>query len=174
MMRKVIVLTGVLAAAVFSLGLAGTAAAAPDNKNTGTFEVDCEGLGEFLATENLRGGESSGGVVFGPDGQVIVAKGFDVTFQGSIAIDGGPTINFPAENEVEEPKGKGYEDRLIECDFTETFTETFQITADNIEFFEAFLAELGTPTELDAFLGADATFTGNASGTAQVLVPGEF
>ena len=163
----------IVVGATVTFMLGSTALAAPDNKNTESFPVDCDGLGAFQVTENIRGGENSGGVVFGPDGQVLVAKGFsDASFEGSIEIEGGPTITFPPEPFDEEPKGKGYEDRLIECDFTQTFSETFELTAEDIEFLEAHLAEQGTPMELDAFLGAEATFTGAASGTAHVLVVG--
>ncbi len=149
-----------LAVALFG-ATALPAAAAPDNKNTESFPVNCEGLGALTVTEVVRGGENSGGVVFGPDGQVFVGKHFSGTFTGTVEIQGGPTITFTDSFDEGVP-GKGFQDRLITCEFTQTFTETFTLTAEDVAFLEID----------ESFIGATATFTGTASGTADVLVVG--
>ena len=136
------------------------AVAAPDNKNTVTFEADCDDLGAITVSEIAQG--QGGGAVFTEDGQVVIAKSISGTFEGSLTVTGGPTINFPPETFEVVGKGKGYADRLQACDFTQTFTDQFILDAQAVADFG-----LG-----DEFIGATATFTGTSSGTAQVIVPG--
>ena len=155
---RLLVLTPVLAIALLGASSALPAAAAPEhNKNATTFDVDCGDLGAFEVTtvENAS-------AAFDPNGRVLVAKHIEGTFTGSLSVQGGPTINFPPEEFDEGSKGRGFRDRLVSCEFIATFTETFTLTAEDVEFFE-----------LDeSFIGAEATFTGTNSGTAQVIVPG--
>jgi len=155
---RLLILAPALALLVLGASSALPAAAAPEhNKNATTFDVSCEGLGDFEVTS-----VENASAAFDPDGRVLVAKHIEGTFAGSLAVQGGPTINFPPEEFEEGSNGRGFRDRLISCDFTDTFSDTFKLTAEDVAFFE-----------LDeSFIGADATFTGTNSGTAEVIVPG--
>ena len=78
-------------------------------------------------------------------------------------MQGGPTINFPVEEFAEGSKGHGFSYRLTSCDFTNTFSDTFTLTAEDVAQFQI----------SDTYIGATATFTGTNSGTAEVLIPGK-
>lgn len=134
------------------------ASAAPThNKNTTTFEVDCGDLGTFEVTTVDHASSA-----FGADG-IFVAKHIEGTSTGSLAVVGGPTINFPPEQFVDhDSKGRGFTDRLTSCDFTTTLSFTFTLTAQDVAQFQL----------SDTYIGATATFTGTTSGTAEVLTPG--
>jgi hypothetical protein len=151
-MRRVS-MAGLIGGALFLL-IASVAAAQPDNKNVVTFDVDCDGLGSF--TVSSVGG---GNVVFGPNGETIVAKRVDATFDADLAISGGPTIPLSFSFMVG-AQGQGFEDRLVECTFEQFITETLTIKNREIRQFG-----------LDpALKGAEATLTGSVSGTAWVFV----
>lgn len=161
-MRKVIVAAGVLAI-ILTLGFAGTAAAAPDNKNTFSFDVSCgEPLGDTTVVEVGRG--EGDRVVFAEDGQVLVAKHISGVSNVTLSIEDGPTIPLEEDEPFDEAvPGQGFEDQLVSCDFTIEFEDTFKLD----KRFVAFL-------ELDEeFIGANATITGEATGTAEVMVPGD-
>jgi hypothetical protein len=145
--------------ALTALAFVLPAGARPDNKNTGSFEADCEGIGPITVFENIRG--NGGGVVFTEDGQVIVAKRISGSGFVEFAVEGGPTFVLPEEFE-EGSKGKGFQDRLVSCDFTQTFVDEFIVD-------EEFAEEFGLDP---SFIGATVTVTGEINGTAEVFFPG--
>jgi hypothetical protein len=140
-----------LAALAFTL----PAAAAPDNKHTTSFEADCEGIGTITVFE------SRGGATFTEDGQRIIAKRVSGSGFTEFAVEGGPTFVLPEEFE-EGSKGKGFEDSLVSCDFTQTFMDEFIVD-------KKFAEEVGLDP---SFIGATVTVTGEINGTAEVLFPG--
>jgi hypothetical protein len=140
-----------LAALAFTL----PAAAAPDNKNVGSFEADCEGIGPITIFE------SGGGATFTEDGQRIVAKRVSGTGFAEFVVEGGPTFVLPQDFE-EGSNGKGFEGRLVSCDFTQEFVDEFTVD-------KKFAAEVGLDP---SFIGATVTVTGEISGTAEVMFPG--
>ena len=156
---RLMILAPVLALALLGASSALPASAAPEhNKNATTFDVSCEGLGDFEVT-----GVDNAATALGPDGQVFVAKHIEGTSTGSLAVEGGPTVNLPPEEFVDhDSKGHGFTDRLTSCEFSATFSFTFTLTAEDVAFF-------GLDESL---IGAEATFTGTTSGTAEVLTPG--
>ena len=145
--------------ALAALAFALPAAAAPGNDNVGSFEADCEGIGPITVFENQRG--QGGGTVFTEDGQVIIAKSISATGFAEFAVEGGPTFVLPEEFE-EGANGGGFEDRLVSCDFTQTFTDEFTVD-------KKFAAEFGLDP---SFIGATVTITGETTGTARVFFPG--
>ncbi len=159
------VLASIAALALFAVST--TAIAAPDNKNTDSTPVDCEGLGPITITENVRGGENEnarGGVGF-TDGQVLVVKGFSGTSELTVAIEGGPTFELTDSFEQAVP-GKGFESKLIACTLTEEFTEEHTLDEELLAFLEE-----ATGQQLDEFLSDKVSITGTFTGTAQVLAP---
>jgi hypothetical protein len=155
-MRKFVV-AGMMAM-VLSLGLAATAVAAPDNKNTFSFEVSCDPPLEDVTTVSGNGG----GAVFTEDGQVLLAKSVSGVSNATISIEGGPTIPLPTESFEEGARGGGFEERLVTCEFTQDFVDTFTLSKKDVGFLE-----LG-----DEFIGATATITGTTTGIAEVVAPG--
>lgn len=149
-----------VAALLLASAFVGAAAAAPTTKNPNIEEipVDCGGgIGGtvVLSVENSA-------AAFLPDGQVAVGKRFggDVAFTIT-TFDG--TVFGPVFDSFEEgAKGKGFEDRLVECSFTETFTETFILRAEDAAFF-------GIP---ETYVGTEVTLEGTFNGTAWVIIPG--
>lgn len=134
--------------------------AAPDNKNTGGVEgVQCD---PPLGTIDIAFIEHNSSVTaFAPDGQPLVIKHFAGEGSITIAVEGGPTVSFPDAFEDAVP-GAGFEDRLVECTGTFTFTETFTLKKRDVGFLG-----LG-----DEFIGATATLTGSLDFTAMVIIPG--
>src|SRR5688572_19540591 len=113
-MKSVLRIAVVGALALAAFGVAHSATAAPDNKNTESFPVTCAGLGTF--TVSTVGDNSA--TAFGPDGQVFVAKQISGTATLTFDIEGGPTIGPIVEPFEEGAQGGGFEGRLIECSFT--------------------------------------------------------
>jgi hypothetical protein len=146
-------------AATAALAFALPATAAPDNKNTGTFEVDCEGIGNMTIVEVQRG--QGDGAVFTVDGEVVVARSITGSGETVFSFEGGPTIVFPEEFEEINP-GAGAQDRLVSCDFTITFEDEFVANRN-------FLRRLGLDNSL---LGVTVTVEGEITGTAEVIFPG--
>jgi hypothetical protein len=93
---------------------------------------------------------------------VLLAKQIIGVTTGTIGIEGGPTIQLPAEPFEEGAKGAGFEGRLVTCTFTQDFQDTFRLTKKDVAFLE-----LGP-----SFIGATATVTGTTTGTAEVVAPG--
>ena len=101
-------------------------------------------------------------VAFGPDGQVFVPKHFSETSTFTIAIDGGPTIGPIVDSFDTGAKGSGFTDRLIECTFTQTFSDEITLTRRDVRMLE-----------LDEeWIGANATISGSFTGTVMVMMPG--
>jgi hypothetical protein len=145
-------------AGVSALLFASVALAAPDNKNTISFEADCEGMGLITVTTI---GQSASSVVF-QNGQPLVAKRIEADFTGNLAVTDGPTIPL-SFSFVGGSMGIGFEDRLVECEFTQEIVETFSLKNRDLRMFE-----------LDPeFRGAEASLTATITGTAWVLVPGQ-
>ena len=155
-MRKLIV-AGVLAMGAGILGVL-PAAAAPDNKNTFSFDVSCDPPLQDVTTVSGNGS----GAVFTEDGQVLLAKRISGVSSATISVGGGPTITLPPEPFEAGAKGKGFEGRLVRCEFTQEFQDTFTLAKKDLAFLD-----LGPE-----FLGATATVTGNTTGTAEVVAPG--
>lgn len=147
-----------VASAALALGLVGVAGAAPkeDNRNVEVIPVNCDGIGsiDVITMEHSA-------TAFGPDGEVFVAKGFAGEFAGTVTTHDGTTFAF-SESFEDGPKGKGFEDRLIDCTFTESESETFILDAEGAGFF-------GIP---EAYVGTEVTLEGTFNGTASVLTPG--
>lgn len=154
--RTVVVLFVALALGVAML----PAFAAPDNKNTGGIEnVQCDAP---LGTIDITFIEHNSSVTaFAPDGHPLVVKHFAGEGFVTIAIEGGPQFTFPDAFEEVVPGG-GFEEDLVECTGTLTFTETFTLKKRDVGFLE-----LG-----DEFIGATATVTGSLDFTAKVIIPG--
>ncbi|MGB2695707.1 MAG: hypothetical protein WBD55_11060 [Dehalococcoidia bacterium] len=140
--------------------LAGAALAAPkaDNKNAHIIPVDCAGVGAFGAISIA----DNSATVFGPDGRVLVAKRISGDVSSTITTFDGAVFGPIDDSFVEGAKGKGFQGRLVECSFTEAFTETFTLDAETADVF-------GIPA---AYVGTEATFNGTVDGTALVLMPG--
>ncbi len=157
-MRRLFVAFG--SALLLAGAVIGVASAAPTTKNPNIEEipVDCGGgIGGavVLSVENSA-------AAFLPDGQVAVAKRFggDVAFTIT-TFDG--TVFGPVFDSFEEgAKGHGFEDRLVECSFSETFTETFILDAEAAAFF-------GIPA---GYVGTEVTLEGTFDGTVWVIIPG--
>jgi hypothetical protein len=147
-------------AAVAALAFALPATAAPDNQNTDTFEVNCEGIGDLTIVEVVQG--QGDGAVFTVDGQVVVAKSITGSGETVFSFEGGPVIAFPDEFEEINP-GVGLQDRLVSCDFTITFEDEFVAN-------KGFLRQLGLDQSL---LGSTVTVEGEITGTAEVIFPGK-
>jgi hypothetical protein len=154
---RMFIVAGVLAVAV-GVSFAATAAAAPDNKNTFSFDVSCDPPLDDVTSVSANGG----GAVFTEDGQVLLAKRISGVSNATISIEGGPTIPLPPEPFEAGARGKGFEGRLVTCDFTQEFVDTFTLKKRDVTFLE-----LGPE-----FIGATATVTGTTTGTAEVTAPG--
>jgi hypothetical protein len=150
-------LATVLALATSAIGVI-PAAAAPDNKNTITFDVSCDPPLEDVTTVSGNGS----GAVFTEDGQVLLAKRISGVTNLTISVNGGPTITPPPEPFEAGAHGTGFEERLVTCEFSQEFTDTFTLKKKDVAFFE-----LG-----NEFIGATATVTGITTGTAEVVAPG--
>jgi len=160
---RLLILAPVLAIALLGASSALPTSAAPDNKNTETIDVSCdEPIGDITITTMPNESVTA----FGPDGRVFVVKGFSFESELTIEIEDGPTFEFEEEEEDLVP-GKGFQGRLIECSFTEEFTEEHTLDEETLPFLEEMTGE-----ELDEFLGATVTFSGTFTGTAHVLTPG--
>jgi hypothetical protein len=154
---RVMLIAGVMALGIGAFG-AIPAVAAPDNKNTFSFDVSCDPPLDNVTSVSATGG----GAVFTEDGQVLLAKRISGVTEVTISVEGGPTIVLPPEAFEEGAKGKGFEGRLVSCDFTQEFVDTFTLKQKDVAFLE-----LG-----DEFIGATATVTGTTTGTAEVTAPG--
>jgi hypothetical protein len=158
-MQKLIVV-GVLFT-MLAIGFAATTAAAPDNNNTQSFDVSCDApIGDITVTQIAQG--QGDRVVFTEDGQVVVAKRVSGINSATISVEGGPTILLPPEPFEDGSQGTGFEGRLVSCDFTIEFQDTFTLKKRDLAFLE-----LGPE-----FIGAIATFAGSTTGTAEVIIPG--
>jgi hypothetical protein len=122
---------GVLAA-ILGVSFAATAAAAPDNKNTFLFDVSCDPPLQDVTTVSGNGG----GAVFTEDGQVLLAKRISGISNATISIEGGPTIPLPPQPFEVGARGGGFEGRLVSCDFTQEFVETFTLKKKDVAFLE--------------------------------------
>jgi hypothetical protein len=152
------VLAGILPV-LLSVVFVVSVAAAPDNKNTQSFDVSCdEPIGDITVSQN----SDNSPTVFSEDGQVFVAKRITGTNNATITVEGGPTISLPPETFEEGSQGQGFEARLVSCEFTIEFEDTFTLKKRDVAF-------LGLGPE---FIGATATFSGSTTGTAEVIVPG--
>jgi hypothetical protein len=140
------------------LALAGAVFAAPTTKNpnVNVLPVSCNGLGSFDALTM-----DSSGVAFTPNG-VLVAKRISGEFTFSITTFDGQVFTSPPETFDEGSRGRGFGGRLIECTFTENFSETFTLEAEDAEAF-------GIP---DEYVGTEVTGQGGGTGTAWVIDPG--
>ena len=141
-------------------GFFDVAAAAPKEtqKNVEVITVDCEGLGtvEIITKQNAA-------TAFLPDGQVAVAKRFGGDTNFTITTFDGEVWGPFTDSFQEGAKGKGFEDRLVECTFTEEFTDAFTLDAGAAEFFSI-------PAE---YIGTDVVIEGTFNGLAQVIIPGD-
>ncbi|MBI1886616.1 MAG: hypothetical protein HYS09_09950 [Chloroflexi bacterium] len=155
-MRWIVAVASGVLAVMFFAAAAAPAGAAPNNQNTETFEVKCDGLGKVTVSSN-----GEGDVVFSADGQPLVAKVISGTSKATLSVEDGPTFRF-TETFEEGSSGTGFEGQLIECSFKLTFTEEFTLTKHEVE-------ELGLG---DEFIGATVTVSATVKGTAQVLAPG--
>jgi hypothetical protein len=155
-MMRVLILAGALALAAGAFGML-PAQAAPDNKNTTTFEASCdEPIGDVIVST------VGNGAVFTEDGQVLLAKRISGISNATLSVEAGPTIPLPPETFEVGANGGGFEGRLVSCDFTQEFVDTFTLKKKDVAFLE-----LG-----NEFIGATATVTGSTTGTAEVIAPG--
>jgi hypothetical protein len=155
MMRRRAIIGG-LAAAV-ALAAASTVNSAPDNKNTSSFTAVCDGV-PVLVTQI---GHANGAASF-VGGDVTVVKRLAATAEFTFSIEGGPTLGPFSDPFEAGSNGSGFEDRLVQCDFSLTFTDTFKASKKFIESFG-----------LDPSLaGATVTVTGETTGTAWIVNPG--
>ena len=140
--------------------LVGGATAAPKEgqKNVEVIPINCEGLGdtEVITNENAAS-------AFLPDGQVAVAKRFSGEVEFTVTTFDDEVFGPFTDSITEGAKGKGFEDRLIECTFTEEFSDTFTLDAGAAEFF-------GIP---ESYIGTEVTNEGTFFGTAHVFIPGD-
>ena len=152
----------IAAAALLLAGaIIGAASAAPTTMNPNIQEIPVDCGGGIGGTVVLSVEQSA--AVFLPDGQVAVGKRFEGDVAFTITTSGG-TVFGPFFDSFEEgAKGKGFENRLVECSFAETFTDTFILDAGAAEFF-------GIPA---AYVGTEVTLEGTVDGTAWVIIPGD-
>ena len=155
----------VASAAVAALLSAGTALAAPDNDNVFTQPVTCEAPLAAVTGVSFVGGASSSGFIL--DGQVVVAKAF--SFDGTITftIDGLAPVTIPDVG-TEGGNGQGYQDRLVECTFENSFEDEFTLTKRDAAGLGAFLG-----IDLTPYIGETVLVSGEGVGTASVFVPGD-
>jgi hypothetical protein len=119
--------------------------------------VDCGDFGSFevVTVENAAAAFANGGVLvakrIAADVSVTVTTFDDQVF--------GP---FP-DSFDEGGRGQGYQQRLIECSFAETFEETFTLDERTADFFHI-------PAQ---YVGREVTLTGEVEGTAWVIDPKE-
>jgi hypothetical protein len=151
----------IAAAALLLAGaVIGAASAAPTTKNPNIGEIPVDCGGGIGGTVVLSVEQSA--AVFLPDGQVAVGKRFEGDVAFTITTFNG-TVFGPFFDSFEEgAKGKGFQSRLVECSFSETFTDAFTLDAGAAEFF-------GIPA---AYVGTEVTFEGTVDGTAWVIIPG--
>jgi hypothetical protein len=147
----------------------GTAAAAPDNKNTDTFPVTCPApIGTIQVTVNAR---SSSVTAFLPDGSVVVAKAFAGT--ETITVTGasfGTLTDTDSFSFSIGAQGKGHEGKLIPCTLTDSFGPvTFTLDAEEA----AHLAEHFPAVDWSALVGTTITQSGTFTATVQVMLPGQ-
>jgi len=147
-------------AVLLATGLFGVATAAPKEgqKNTEVIPVECKGLGsvEIISKQNAA-------TAFLPDGQVIVAKRFGGEAEFTVTTDDGVVWGPFTDSFQEGAKGKGFEGRLVECKFTEQFTDAFPLDAGAAEAWGIPASYIGTNVELE----------GTFNFVAQVIIPGD-
>lgn len=137
---------------------AGSVAAAPDNKNSGSLEVSCELLGNITVSFIEH---SSGATAFDQDGRVLVAVRFTGEADITITVNGEVVQSFTDQFEAG-AKGKGLQGRVQPCVFSEQFEEVFVLDEDAV-------AELGLDP---SFIGQTATLSGTFTGVAWAMTPG--
>jgi len=146
-------------ALALGVGLVSTAVAAPstNNPNIQTIAVDCGELGAFdvHTTEH-------GVTAFGPEG-VLVAKKFtgDVAF--TVTTNDNAVFGPFFDSEESGGQGRGYQERLVPCEFVQEFTDSFILDEGAADFFDI-------PA---SYIGTEVTTNGTFEGTAWVIVPGK-
>ena len=151
----------IAAAALLLAGaIVGTAAAAPTTKNPNIQEIPVDCGGGIGGTVVLSVEQSA--AVFLPNGQVAVGKRFEGDVAFTITTSDGKVFGPIFDSFEEGGKGKGFENRLIECSFVETFTEVFILDAETAAFFRI----------PEAYVGTEVTTEGTVHGTAWVIIPG--
>lgn len=140
--------------------LVGVASAAPSdqNPNLESGELTCD---EPIGVTVVRGPDNSA-TIFLPHGQVVVGLRGSGEASFTITTSDGTVFGPFLDSSEEGAKGKGFESRLVECSFTETFTETFILDAEAAAFF-------AIP---EAYVGTEVTLEGTFDGTAWVIIPG--
>lgn len=155
-MGRTIILASVVT--VIALMAASTAAGAPDNKNTTTFAAVCDGVPVLVTTIE----QNNGTAAFTSSG-VAVVKRVSADTTVTFSIEGGPTLGPFPDSFEEGAEGQGFEDRLVACDFSFSFSDTFRATTQFLQSFD-----------LDPSLkGATVTVTGTVTGTAWIVLPGQ-
>ncbi len=157
-MRRLFLVIG--SALLLAGALVAVASAAPTTKNPNIEEipVDCGGgIGGtvVLSVENSA-------AAFLPDGQVAVAKQISGDVSFTVTTFDGAVFGPIFDSFEEGAKGKGFEGRLVECSFTETFTDTFLLDAGAAAFFDI----------PEGYVGTEVTLEGTVDGTASVIIPG--
>ena len=155
MLRKTFAAGLVTAIALMAISVA---TGAPDNKNTSSFTVTCEGVPVLITTIE----HSNAAASFTSSG-VAVVKRISASETDTLSVEGGPTLGPFTDSFEEGASGQGFEDRLVACDFDLTFTDTFTASKRFIAFF-------GLDPNLT---GATVTVTATITGTAWVLLPGQ-
>jgi hypothetical protein len=163
-----------LAAAALVLGGAALAAAAPDNKNTETFPVDCE---EPLGTIDVTVVEhSNGNPGFAADRKVLVPKLFEGSgaFEVTLVDEEGDPVSVPVPVEfffedARGGQGKGHAGKLVTCTFSEAFTEVSPLSAEDA----AFLNEVDDSRDWTEHIGELVEFDGEFTGVVHVKVVGK-
>lgn len=142
--------------AIATMFAAGAAVAAPkeDSPRAQVVEADCEGLGTVHVV--VKGNSAA---AFEIDGtRVFVSKRFAGEINGTVTTHDSQT--FPVSDSFDEgARGRGFQDRLIDCTFAEMFTETFILTARDAGFFGIPAVYIGTEVTFDATLSATVSVT---------------
>jgi hypothetical protein len=161
------VMVGIVAAAALAgAGAAAPAGAAPINAHTGSADVTCEGIGATTVTFNEQ---SRGATAFLPSGQVIVVKRASDTFNGTLAIEGGPTLALTDAVLFESGgAGKGYEGRLVACSSGPTAVD--EVDTLDQEGANFLLAETGV--DVSSFIGATVHISGTDVFMVELIIPG--
>jgi hypothetical protein len=157
--------TGCVFVVAMAFGVSSTVGAAPppSNPNYSTFTADCadDAIGSFTVTTTDQGVQ-----VFDADGKPLVLKALDASDDATLTV-GGETVQVGGSFGFAKP-GDGYQDRLVECSFVESFTDTFRFGKRDVQF----LSQVHPEVDWSQFVGETATVSGTASGTAWVLRPG--